>query len=226
MTETIIYKNTLNMMLDRGYEDAENLIEDISKERDQRYINRSRFSNIGFDFSKYMKTGLKESMFELSYVVTNKAIGKKNYVIFGNPNKPYPETVVDIILNSIIEDNGLDVTFDLVLTKPFSGIVQDKMSEIASKVRIITHHEDFFKKPPFHALSPRYELMTEDEVTRLLDEIKVPRNQMKKILKRMSPEDPFAKYFNYPSGSVVRIIRTPMIPGSMIKKMIDYRVVI
>lgn len=224
-----VFKTSLIMMHSRGYDEAESILEELSKTpKTQDFSEISQnFENIGWDFKKFLTVDIKEasSRFKNSYVLTNEKDKKKAFVIFGISTKPFLIILTSIILsyrNSEYFDE-YEAEFIFVLNKMMKMKPTLKLEELASQVNFQSFFDMELCKPPIHSLGPfRYEKMTEEEVNTLLEESYLSRKQLKKIFS----SDPVVKFLGFPKKTVIRIRRTPMILGSMIRTTIDYRLVV
>lgn len=202
------------MLLHRGYEEAEDIINSVNKEAPNFYISGSQYHNIGYKFEQHLRPDIKEieDRFMMSYCFENSNEKKKTYVIFGTNNKSFIEILSDIILDALNKDFDYDLSFCVVLNKPFNIKYSSRLDEMALKINLRLHLDSSLVKPPFHSLGSRYSLMTEGEVNKFLDECKLTKRQLPKI----GVNDPMMMYYDYPRGSVIRCHRTPNITGSMI----------
>lgn len=219
-----VYKNSLYMMVHRGFEEADFLLKDLEKEPVTTYISGSRYHSIGYDFKSHLRSDIKEyeDRFLMSYAVSDQRTMKKAYVIFGVSSKAFLEVVSDIIINSLIKDKDYSVSYSFFVSKDYNKKFTEKIDEINSKVDLRIYLDHNFLKPPFHAYTPRFSLLSEDEVSIMLKELHLTKKQPKKI----KFDCPIISYFGYKRGDVVRIHRTPIIAGSLLKNTLDYRMVV
>ena len=210
----------------RGYENTDTMISEIEKEKDSLMIYNKEYQDIGYEFSKKVKSDIKdfESRFLMSYCLKNEMKNEKQFVIFGNDTKAFISVLADIIIDDHNDhDSSYSVVYNIVVPKEFKGKnVKDKLDVIAGKVNIFLFTDIELTKPPFHAYGSRYELMSKKEVDDFLKSIMITTKQMRKI----SSQDPMIKYYGFLPGQCVRVHRTPMIECALVKNRIDYLFII
>lgn len=81
--------------------------------------------------------------------------------------------------------------------------------------------EDLTYNPIHHISNQKHILLTQEEVTQLLSELKMGKSQ----LPGMKLDYPIAKYYGFSVGDVVRIFRTERYVNTIADKSINYRVV-
>lgn len=96
--------------------------------------------------------------------------------------------------------------------------ITDKAKASLSTAHTEVFTEDFFMiNITDHIDSPKYEILSEQEVTELLNTYNVKRNNLNKIL----TSDPIVSYFNLKRGQVIRILRC----SEQTQKSVAYRIV-
>lgn len=220
MLEYSVYSTSLYMIAERGFEEVEDIIEQVSKANPDSFTEDKSLHNIGYNFQAHLKSDLRESesRFMMSYCIKSRRLNTKQFVIFGQTNKAFLTTLTDIMLE---DHEGYTPVFNIVLPKEYNTKTEQRLDVMGNKVTIIRFMDKDLIKPPVHALGPRYEIMTDSEVETLTKTLYINKSKMKRIL----ASDPAMKYIGAVSKMGVRIIRTPNIKGSLIKEMIDYRLV-
>lgn len=224
-----VFKTSLNMMKDRGYEESLNILEELEKVPPGKDFAQmgDLFQNIGWNFKSFHSLEIKDAIgrFKHSYVLTNEKEKKKGFVIFGLSTKAFLVTVTSVILSYRLSPdfNRYKGEFVLILNKPFNSKFTARLDEISNYIDFRVHFDDSLQKRPFHALGPiSYEKMEDDEVKLFLEESCLNTRQLKKI----SSNDPVIKYYGFPKKSLIRIKRTPLIRGSLLQSTLDYRLVV
>lgn len=216
-----IYLNSLRMMIDRGYEDAEALLDEISKDDEVSFLYKDSYHNIGYNFKKFLRSEIKEveERFMMSYCLKDEAKMEKQFVLFVTNSKAFLTIITEIMLDN---HDDFKLTFNLITSKDFGTKINQKIDVLAGKFDIFRFYDYNLVKLPYHIYGPKYELMTEKEISDLLSSLMIPKKKMRRI----SYSDPMIKYLGIPSGKVVRVRRSPMISGSLVKETLDYLFVI
>lgn len=87
--------------------------------------------------------------------------------------------------------------------------VFENISDKARKTLMMTYNTEVFNESFFminlieHVDSPTYELLSEDETKKVLEEYNSKKNQ----IMRMFTSDPVSMYFNLKRGQIIRVIR-------------------
>jgi DNA-directed RNA polymerase subunit H (RpoH/RPB5) len=216
-----VYLNSLYMMMHRGYEEADAMIHEVEKTKDSTMISGKEYQDLGYSFSDKVKSDIKdfENRFLMSYCLKSEVKNEKQFVIFGNDSRAFISVLSDIIIDDENDNDNTNIVYNIIVPKEFKGKnIKDRIDIIAKKVHIFTFTDMEMTKPPFHAYGSRYELMTKKEVEDLLKSIMITTKQMRKI----SSQDPMIKYYGFFQDNCVRVHRTPMITGALVKHRIDY----
>jgi DNA-directed RNA polymerase subunit H (RpoH/RPB5) len=133
-------------------------------------------------------------------------LGHRRYIL----SKIYVKYIYADTKGSIIKELISDINKKYLVDNENSIIFIFKSKPSISIVKILTQNKcEYFylDKLQFnltkHRLVPNHIILTDDEVSELLDKYKIQLNQLPIIMK----EDPVAKYYNYPVGSVYKILR-------------------
>ena len=217
-----VYRNVMYMMHHREMEDADELIEEIEKESPSTFLNNPRFHNMGIDFKSGITSDLKEieERVMMSFCLTDERRKHKQIVFFGNNSKSFLQYMTMVMLKNDFPD--YTCYYVIVTAKEFTSKLSEKVTELSQKFNVTRFYDDNLIKPPFHSYGAKYELMTESELNLLMSELHITKKEMKKI----SKEDPLVKYYGWTTGKGVRLHQTPMIAGSLVKNMIDYRIIV
>jgi DNA-directed RNA polymerase subunit H (RpoH/RPB5) len=209
------------MMHHRGMEEADDIINELSKKKHSTFISDTRFHNMGLDLKISIKSDVKdiEDRIMMSFCMTDDHRFHKQYVFFGNNSKAFLEFMTVVILND--ENPNYENFYTIVTSKDFTSKLKDKISAMSSKITLTSFLDEELMKPPFHAFGAKYSLMTDAELTLFMNELSIGKKEMKKI----SSKDPIIKYYGFPSGKAVRLTQTPMIEGSLLKTTLDYRII-
>lgn len=218
-----IYENSLYMIYNRGYSDIEETIKEISKEEKSDFIPNDRYQNIGFKYSKYLKSDIKDisDRFIMSYAVENTLKDEKQYVIFGATSSAFMNTFSNILLD-IVEDTSKKHVINLIVSKDYTRIKPKiDLMNLSKNVRVFLFLDTEFEKPPFHAYMPYYELMKPEFGDEIIKSIYITKKKMKKL----NSTELICRYLGFRSGDIVRVTRTPIIEGSFLEETRDYLLV-
>jgi DNA-directed RNA polymerase subunit H (RpoH/RPB5) len=224
------YVNSWEMMSTRGFEDADSMLEELDKDNSFSFMGAENYRNIGFDFSKIRTADIKDidSRFAMSYTVSDAFKEETQFVIFGSNAKGFVSVLTSIILEAgslaSTKTGNLqpNLVFNIITSKDFSAALKARLDIIASKVKLIFFLDQDLVKSPFHAFGSKYELLTEEEAVDIAKSIMISKKDMKTKMRRIYSTDPIIKFYGFYSGQVIRIRRTPIANGSLVKETLDY----
>lgn len=222
---TVIFQNSLKMVQERGYPDVGQYIKEVEKIKQKKTGIKPGMVNVGdFDFSKFLKKdiGDYENKFLLSYRVVDEMEKKHNYVIFITGNKVGSDIVMEIIEDTQKRDRDYIKYYDVIVDKDFKTIYKQRIEELERVYELRIHEEKMFRCSPFHSLGSDYQVMSQSEAEKVISDFHIT----KKDLKSISRNEHIVKYFGFSKGSLLRIFRKPVIPGSLIQETMDYRLVV
>ena len=100
--------------------------------------------------------------------------------------------------------------FDSISEKAKSSLCENPQTEVFNESFLMINLVD-------HVDSPKYEILTEDEIKEVMESYILKKKEIPKIL----TSDPIVEYFNLKRGDIIRVIR----PSEQSGKNIIYRIV-
>jgi DNA-directed RNA polymerase subunit H (RpoH/RPB5) len=170
------------MLLDRGY-----LVTDDIRDN----VDNTIFTNMIDDSNKYVYVHISTSTF----------------------NKKSLGAVIEILRKKELGDD-VDIKIIVVLpkNKKVSKFTNDSISDINCSNIEFFLLKDFTINVTKHTLVPKHTLISDEELTFILDKYKCTKKQLPKI----RPSDPVIKYYGWKTGEVCKIERDSYTTGKSI----------
>lgn len=204
-----VKKNQCKMLSDRGFKDATEEYEKISKmtimEFKEMLLQKSQNSSIASVLSReYVKEDDRVLVYYSQIMDGQKMTGKQ---------------VIAEIVRSFDEDIK---HFIVISNNPLSSEAKSAIDSL----RPMKNFEFFLYSqlvynPTEHYLTPKHTLLKYEEAKKVLEENRLIFSQLPVI----SSEDPIARWYGAKSGDVMRIERKILLAESMVQNMIVYRAV-
>jgi DNA-directed RNA polymerase subunit H (RpoH/RPB5) len=217
------------MVMDRGFQiPGEDTIFDMTESQFILYLNDLRGANKGtlrtFASRFYVnEIGQRRTLLVYFANKSTKKKGDEDDAEFGKHKEKTLKGAIEpyiALLLKHVPDRSI-----LIVSAPLGSKARDFMNENLANVRTIHelhYDEDLTYNPIYHVDVPRHELIPPDQVPQLLNEMKVSIS----LLPLMKQDEPIAKYYGWPVGSVIRIYRNDDYISILSPKSINYRVVI
>lgn len=221
-----IFQNTLRMLEVRGYHTS--MLDETEKiSKNNEFITSKDIDLENRDYfnpEKYYKKDISdyEDMFKMSYCVIDDVNKRENYIIFIIANKAGSDIILDIIDNTQKQRQDYVKYYDIVVPKDFKSNIKNKMDEIEKIFELRIYESRYFMALPGHMLGSEYEKMEREDAIKMMADFEINPKQMKMI----SRNENIIKYFGFSKGDVLRVYRRPVIAGSIVKKILDYRLVV
>ena len=129
--------------------------------------------------------------------------GNEMYVYFSKYDKPVTLTVLTDIYSSVIEETENEDIRIIVLLNEISNTVSNSLIKKKLKNLEIFKYDELKINITKHQIMPKFEILTEEEETKLFERNKFTKKELPSIL----VSDPICKYYNADVGTIFKILR-------------------
>lgn len=195
--------------------------------KDNETIRKTILTNIIKMLCERKLLNKQEWMTKIDSFIAEQNENQHYIVNIDNKNDNSTDTIhIKLIFQKISNIGNSPIIMDFI--KDYANVnkiiivdeISDKMSkyfDAYKKIEVFTKHF-FMINIIDHICSPKYEILTDDEMDLFKKEYGIAKSKMKKMYEK----DPIALYYNAKHGQIIRIIRSSSQTGTAI----DYRVVI
>lgn len=212
-----IKKTQLEMVRDRGY--------DIRNEEAILTMTLDNFTIYINGLATNMNMGVRGALSRM-YVSREKYDGRdRNMIVYygGKTNPQQKQVSADIVRQFIALIQGYGVyEAVLIVDAPLSSTSNNELSALKLVRWQVFFDSDLTFNPVNHVDTPRHELLSPEEATAKLREMKA---DVSKLL-LMKTTDPICRYYGWPAGGLVRVHRNDSAVSVLAPKSINYRVII
>lgn len=208
-----VKKTQLQLVQDRGY---------IVTPQEEAIFTMSlnQFASYVTQIAATFKSSNREA---LSRVYNSHIVNRKMLVYYAGKEtntKMIPKTVTLRFLELIQQQQVSEAI--LIIDAPMGTQAKEELNSLTLVKWQIFDDSNLTFNPTLHVDTPRHELLSAEETTRILKEMKVDISKMP-IIKLT---DPIVQYYGWPVGGLVRLHRNDRAVSILTARSINYRVIV